>query len=45
LNAAGREVYARVYDAATVTVDMENLPAGMYNIKVNGEYAGKVVKN
>lgn len=44
LNAEGREMFARTYNAASVTIDMDDLPAGLYTIKVNGMYAGKVVK-
>lgn len=45
LNADSREVFARTYNAASVTLDMDHLPAGLYTIKVNGLFAGKVVKN
>lgn len=45
INAAGKEVFTRSYDAYSVTVDISSLPAGMYSIKVNGEYAGKISRN
>lgn len=44
-NTQGVEVFKRTYNSEKVSIDMEDLPAGMYLIKVNGEYAGKVVKN
>ncbi len=44
VNAAGKEVVVRQFSSSQVTVDLENIPAGLYSIKVNGEYAGKVVK-
>lgn len=45
VNNAGKEILSKQYNAPKVTVDMDSLPAGMYNIKVNGIYAGKVVKD
>ncbi len=45
VNAEGRQAFAKTYNATSVTVDMNNLPPGLYTIKVNGLYAGKVVKN
>jgi hypothetical protein len=44
-NTKGEEVFKQSYNANKVSVDMGDLPPGMYLIKVNGEYAGKVVKN
>jgi len=45
VNTDGKEVLVKQYNATKVTVDMESLPTGLYSIKVNGVYAGKVVKN
>ena len=45
LNVTGQEVFTRSCDALKVDIDLKELPAGMYLMKVNGEYAGKVVKN
>jgi Secretion system C-terminal sorting domain len=43
-NFAGQQVLSQSFAAAKVSVSMSKLPAGMYAIKVNGEFAGKVVK-
>jgi hypothetical protein len=43
--ASGKEVFRKIYNGRTAKVDMSVLPAGMFMIQVNGEYAGKVVKN
>lgn len=45
INADGKEVFSRICNTDKVSIDMESLPAGMYLVKVNGAYAGKVVKN
>jgi hypothetical protein len=45
VNKDGNEVYTRRFSATRVTIDMDGLATGLYNIKVNGNYAGKVVKN
>jgi len=45
VNTDGKELFDKQYSSLKVTIDMGGLPDGMYNIKVNGEYAGKVVKN
>lgn len=45
LNADGKAAFSKTYQSSSATVDMNNLPAGLYTIKVNGQYAGKVVKN
>ena len=45
LNAKGAAVYSKSYNAEQVHVNTDELPAGMYVIKVNGSYAGKVVKD
>ncbi len=44
LTGAGAEVYNRKFNAEQVTVNLNDLPSGMFLIKVNGEFAGKVVK-
>ena len=44
-NTKGEEVFKHTYNSEKISVDMDGLPSGMYLIKVNGEYAGKVVKN
>lgn len=44
LNLNGQEVFNQAYNTTKVNVEMKDIPAGMYLIKVNGEYAGKVVK-
>ncbi len=43
-NISGQEVFNHTYNTQQVSVDMNSLTPGMYLIKVNGEYAGKVVK-
>lgn len=40
----GREVYSKHYNATQVQIDTKDLAPGMYLVKVNGEYAGKLVK-
>lgn len=45
VSAAGKEVLVKQYNAKSVTISMETLPAGMYDIKVNNVFAGRVVKN
>jgi hypothetical protein len=45
VNSSGKEVLDRQYSTTKVNVDIDGLPNGMYSIKVNGEYVGKVVKN
>lgn len=42
---AGNVIFAQEYNVTNVTVDISSFPAGMYNIKVNGAYAGKIAKN
>ncbi len=44
-NTNGVEVFKKSYSSQKVSIDMDELGVGMYLIKVNGEYAGKVVKN
>lgn len=44
LNIAGQEVIHQSFHAGQVNVAMRDLASGMYMVKVNGEYAGKVVK-
>jgi len=44
-NMKGVEVFKKLYSAQKVSIDMDELEVGLYLIKVNGEYAGKVVKN
>ena len=43
-NISGQEAFSHSYNDTQVSVNMNNLAPGMYLIKVNGEYAGKVVK-
>ena len=44
-NIAGQEVFNYTYNTDNATVDLQTFAAGMYLVKVNGEYIGKVVKN
>lgn len=44
-NAAGKEVFRNTYDATEITLEMGNIPAGLYLVNVNGLYAGKIIKN
>ncbi len=45
LTGASVEVYSRKFSSADhVIVNLNDLPSGMFLVKVNGEYAGKVVK-
>ena len=45
MDIAGREVFNHSYDAQTVNVDMKTLISGMYMVKVNGEFVGRIIKN
>jgi hypothetical protein len=45
INTSGKEVTKKTFSSEKVTIDMNELPPGVYMIQVNGEYAGKVVKN
>ncbi len=42
---AGKQVYSGTFNAESVSLRLTDLPSGMFLVKVNGEYAGKVVKN
>jgi len=44
-NTKGVEVFKKLYNATKVSIDIDELEPGPYLIKVNGAYAGKVVKN
>ena len=44
VNASGKEVFNQSYSTPKVSVDLNNLPAGMYTVKVNSSYVGKVAK-
>ena len=44
LNIAGEEVLSQSFSSGRVSLGMEKLQPGIYMIKVNGEYVGKVVK-
>lgn len=43
-NAEGKELISQPVNAATASIDIRNLPPGMYMIKINGDYAGKLMK-
>ncbi len=45
VNAAGKEVFRKQYNARTATVYMDDLEPGIYSVLVNDTNAGKVVKN
>ncbi|MES2701108.1 MAG: T9SS type A sorting domain-containing protein [Bacteroidota bacterium] len=45
VDGSGKEVFKKKYSSEKVTIDMNDLPAGVYLVQVNGEFAGKVVKN
>jgi hypothetical protein len=45
IDAAGKEVFRKKYSSEKAAVDMNLLTPGLYLIQVNGEYAGKVMKN
>ena len=46
VNAKGAEVLVKKYqDVSKLTIDMTDLPTGMYSIKVNDMNVGKVMKN
>jgi hypothetical protein len=45
LNIGGQEVFNHAYNSDKVSVNLKDLAPGMYMIKVNGEYVGKVVKD
>ncbi len=44
INVAGKEVVNYTYNTENVSVNIKDLAPGMYLIKVNGNYAGRVVK-
>ena len=44
VNIAGQEVISRSFTSDKVSIDINNLAPGIYMVKVNGEYIGKVVK-
>jgi len=44
LNIGGQVVYSQSFSAGKVRLSMDNLKPGIYMVKVNGEYVGKVVK-
>ena len=45
-NAAGKEIINNTnYSAEKITLDMKDMQPGMYIINVNGQYAGKIMKN
>ena len=44
LNIAGQELIRQAYNTGQVSVAMKDLQPGLYMVKVNGEYVGKVVK-
>ena len=41
----GKEVYRKTYNTDRVSVDMTGMQPGMYQITVNGQSAGKIVKH
>jgi Secretion system C-terminal sorting domain len=43
-NLSGQELINRTFNSAKVNVSMKDLASGMYLIKVNGDFAGKIVK-
>jgi hypothetical protein len=45
MSADGREVLRKSGSSDQISIDMNTLQTGMYMIMVNGEYAGKVMKN
>ncbi len=45
VNISGQEVFNHTYNGEKISLDLQSLAPGIYLIKVNGEYAGKVVKN
>jgi hypothetical protein len=45
IDAGGKEVFRKKYGSDKAAVDMNLLMPGLYLIQVNGEYAGKVMKN
>jgi Secretion system C-terminal sorting domain len=44
MNIAGQEIINKTYSGAKVSVDLKDLTPGMYMVKVNGDYVGKIVK-
>ena len=45
MNISGQEVFNQSFSSDKVSIELKNLSPGMYMVKVNGEYVGKVVKN
>ena len=45
VTSSGEQVYSHAFNAEKVNVDFNDIPSGMFLVKVNGQYAGKVVKN
>jgi hypothetical protein len=44
-SASGKEVINKVFEVNNVRFSLQQFPAGIYMIQVNGVYAGKVVKD
>ncbi len=45
VNDAGKEVLVKQFDTTNATIDVQQLPAGRYNIRVNGQLAGKIARD
>lgn len=45
IDASGKTLRTEQYNAPAVNVSLEGLPQGLYTIRINGTYVGKVVKN
>ena len=41
---SGNEIINQSYNTKKIRVDIKELPAGMYQVKVDGQYMGKIVK-
>ena len=44
VNSSNVEVFSQSYNTEKATIDLKDLPMGIYVVKVNGEYAGKLAK-
>jgi len=44
VNIAGEQMLKRTFNAAKVSISLNDLTSGIYLVKVNGVYAGKIIK-
>ena len=44
-NTEGKQILKKTCDVSKISIDLQNLPPSIYLILVNGEYAGKIMKD